>query len=72
MCETGSGSMGFLNEVLPFANKGEAPVYDHLKRAIQFSLGHKGAAGKGISLSAEFARTERKLAQKGIRKLTSG
>lgn len=44
-----TGDKEFLNEVLPYANKEEDTVYDHLKRAIQFSLdrlgNHKMPAG---------------------------
>ena len=44
-----TGNKAFLDEVIPFSNKGEASVYEHLKRAIQFSedrLGvHKMPAG---------------------------
>ena len=44
-----TGNIAFLDEVIPFSNKGEATVYEHLKRAIQFSeerLGdHKMPAG---------------------------
>lgn len=44
-----TGNKAFLDEVIPFSNKGEATVYEHLKRAIQFSeerLGdHKMPAG---------------------------
>lgn len=44
-----TGNKAFLDEVIPFSNKGEATVYEHLKRAIMFSeerLGdHKMPAG---------------------------
>lgn len=44
-----TGNKAFLDEVIPFSNKGEATVYEHLKRAIQFSeerMGdHKMPAG---------------------------
>ena len=44
-----SGNTGFLDEVIPFSNQGEGSVYEHLKRAIDFSLNrlgeHKMTAG---------------------------
>ncbi|MDE7061388.1 MAG: N,N'-diacetylchitobiose phosphorylase, partial [Lachnospiraceae bacterium] len=44
-----SGNKDFINEVIPYANKEEGTVYDHLKRAIQFSMerlgDHKMPAG---------------------------
>lgn len=47
MAETGDKE--FLNEVIPYANKDEGDVYDHLKRAINFSMerlsAHKMPAG---------------------------
>ncbi len=36
MAET--GDKHFLDEVIPYANKDQGDVYDHLKRAIQFSM----------------------------------
>ncbi len=36
MAETGDKK--FLDEVIPYANRDEGDVYDHLKRAIQFSM----------------------------------
>jgi cellobiose phosphorylase len=47
MAETGDKS--FLEEIIPYANKDEGNVYDHLKRAINFSMErmsvHKMPAG---------------------------
>lgn len=44
-----TGDSGFLEEVIPYANKEADTVYDHLKRAIRFSLerlgDHKMPAG---------------------------
>lgn len=44
-----SGDKDFINEVVPYANKEEGTVYDHLKRAINFSMerlgDHKMPAG---------------------------
>jgi cellobiose phosphorylase len=46
---TETGDREFLDEVIPYANKDEGDVYDHLKRAIQFSMErlsvHKMPAG---------------------------
>ena len=44
-----TGNKDFINEVIPYANKEEGTVYDHLKRAIRFSMerlgDHKMPAG---------------------------
>ncbi|MBO6215887.1 MAG: N,N'-diacetylchitobiose phosphorylase, partial [Lachnospiraceae bacterium] len=40
-----SGNKGFLDEVIVYANGGEASVYDHLKNAIRFSEEHMGPHG---------------------------
>ena len=37
-----TGNVDFIDEVIPFANKDEGTVYEHLKRAIQFSMEHLG------------------------------
>ena len=37
-----SGNLSFIDEVIPFANKDEESVYEHLKRAIDFSMNHLG------------------------------
>ena len=39
-----------MDEVIPFANKGEGTVYEHLKRAVEFSLNHMGPHGCGRSV----------------------
>jgi hypothetical protein len=52
ICETGNTS--FLDEVIPFADKGEATVYEHLKRAVRFSRMHSGAHGMPAGLSADW------------------
>ncbi len=51
---TETGNTAFLDEVLPFANHGEASVYEHLKRAIQFSLDHLGPHGLPAGLYADW------------------
>ncbi len=37
-----SGNLDFIDEVIPYANKDEGTVYDHLKRAIDFSMNRLG------------------------------
>ena len=49
-----SGEISFINEVIPYANKGEGTVYDHLKRAIDFSLNHMGVHGMPAGLYADW------------------
>ncbi|MBN1309790.1 MAG: N,N'-diacetylchitobiose phosphorylase [Anaerolineae bacterium] len=40
-----TGDLGYLDKVLPYADHGEATVYDHLKQGLLFSINHKGAHG---------------------------
>ena len=49
-----TGNTEFLDEIIPFANKEEASVYEHLKRAIQFSLDHLGPHGMPAGLYADW------------------
>lgn len=49
-----SGDIDFLDEVIPFANKDEGTVYEHLKRAISFSMNHMAAHGMPAGLSADW------------------
>lgn len=49
-----SGDTAFLDEAVPYANKGEGTVYDHLKRAIDFSLNHMGVHGMPAGLYADW------------------
>lgn len=49
-----SGNMEFVDEVIPFANKDEGTVYEHLKRAIAFSLNHLGIHGMPAGLYADW------------------
>ena len=49
-----SGNMAFIDEVIPFANKGEATVYEHLKRAVDFSMKHLGPHGLPAGLYADW------------------
>lgn len=52
ICET--GNLAFLDEVIPFANKGEGTVYEHLERAIDFSVNHLGPHGMPAGLYADW------------------
>ena len=49
-----TGNTAFLDEIIPFANKGEGSVYEHLKRAICFSLDHLGSHGLPAGLHADW------------------
>lgn len=49
-----SGDTAFLDETIPYANKGEDSVYGHLKRAIDFSLDHMGPHGMPAGLYADW------------------
>ena len=49
-----SGNLAFMDEVIPFANKGEGTVYEHLKRAIDFSMNHLGSHGMPAGLYADW------------------
>lgn len=52
VAETGNAS--FLDEVIPFANQDEGTVYEHLKRAINFSLEHLGPHNMPAGLYADW------------------
>ena len=49
-----SGNIAFLNEVIPFADEGEGTVYEHLKRALDFSMHHLGPHGMPAGLYADW------------------
>ena len=49
-----TGNFAFLDEVIPFANKDEGTVYEHLKRAIGFSRSHLGPHGMPAGLFADW------------------
>ena len=49
-----TGDMAFIDEVIPFANRGEGTVYEHLKRAIDFSMSHLGKHGMPAGLYADW------------------
>lgn len=40
-----TGNLAYLDKLLPYADKGRATVYEHLKQALQFSIDHKGRNG---------------------------
>jgi len=48
------GDLSFIDEVIPFANKDEGTVYEHLKRAIDFSMNHLGPHGMPAGLYADW------------------
>ena len=49
-----TGNTVFLDEIVPFADKDEASVYEHLKRAVQFSFDHLGPHGMPAGLYADW------------------
>lgn len=49
-----SGDLSFLDEDIPYADKGHASVYEHLKKAIEFSEEHSGDDGLPAGLSADW------------------
>ncbi len=49
-----SGDLAFIDEVIPFANKGEGTVYEHLKRAVEFSMNRLGPHGLPAGLYADW------------------
>ena len=49
-----SGDPSFLEEVIPFADEGEATVWEHMKRALDFSYAQVGAHGVTKGLRADW------------------
>ena len=49
-----TGDKDFLNQVIPFADKDEGTVIEHLKRAIDFTLHHLGSHGMPAGLHADW------------------
>lgn len=49
-----SGNKKFIDEVIPYSNKGEGTVYEHLKRAIQFSEERLGDHNMPAGLHADW------------------
>lgn len=49
-----TGDVDYLDQVLPYADHGEATVFEHLRQAIQFSLDHLGNNGLVQGLQADW------------------
>ncbi len=49
-----SGDLAYVDTVIPYANKDEGTVYDHLKRAINFSMERLGPHGLPAGLHADW------------------
>jgi len=49
-----SGNIAFLDEVIPYSDKGEDTVYEHLRRALNFSLSKLGKHGLTLGLDADW------------------
>ncbi len=49
-----TGELALFDEVVPFANEGEATVYEHIKRALDFSAKHVGQTGICKGLRADW------------------
>lgn len=49
-----TGDIAFMDEVIPFANKDEGSAYEHLQRAIDFSMNHLGTHGMPAGLHADW------------------
>lgn len=49
-----TGNIHFLDEVIPYANGGKGSVYEHLQRAIQFSLDRMGIHNMPAGLHADW------------------
>jgi len=49
-----TGDFDFYNKVLPYADHGEATVFGHLRRALEFNLERTGAHGLPCGLSADW------------------
>lgn len=49
-----TGNTAFLDEVIPFADKEAGSVYEHLKRALQFSFDRMGPHGMPAGLYADW------------------
>lgn len=49
-----TGNVAFLDEEIVYANGGKATVYEHLKKAIDFSMNHLGAHNMPAGLHADW------------------
>ena len=60
-----TGNTALLDEVIPYADKGSDTLFDHLKKAIQFSLDHLGIHDLPAGLHADWNDCLR-LGEKGV------
>lgn len=49
-----TGNLSFIDETIPFANRDEGTVYEHLQRAIRFSMERLGSHGMPAGLYADW------------------
>ncbi len=49
-----TGHVGFYDRVLPYADRGEATVLGHLRRALEFNLERRGSHGLPCGLAADW------------------
>ena len=49
-----TGDTAFLDEIIPFADRDEGSVYEHLRRALDFSMKHLGPHGLPAGLYADW------------------
>jgi N,N'-diacetylchitobiose phosphorylase len=49
-----TGEVGFFDEVVPFCDRGEATVWEHMKRALDFSGKYVGKSGICLGLRADW------------------
>ena len=49
-----TGDMSFLEDTVPYADKGEASVYEHLKMALEFSWEKRGPHGLLLGMAADW------------------
>jgi N,N'-diacetylchitobiose phosphorylase len=49
-----TGDLDFYNKILPYANEGEASVFGHLRRALEFNLERTGKHGLPCGLLADW------------------
>ncbi|MBQ6520006.1 MAG: hypothetical protein IJI14_14925 [Anaerolineaceae bacterium] len=49
-----TGNLAFLDEEIPFADRDSGTIYEHLKRAVEFSENHMGTHGMPAGLYADW------------------
>lgn len=59
------GNLSFLDEIVPFYDGEEATIYDHLKRAIEFSAGKLGDNGFPLMLRSDWNDALFRVCRKG-------